>query len=294
MNIGIVGTDRSDWTCSALAAAAETYGAKPVVFSLRDVTSSITGSARLAIDSVDLTALDAIVVRDVGAGGLDEVAFRFDVLNQLAEHAPVFNSPEAIQKAANKYVSSVLFQKHGLPVPRTIATHSLEEAKNALSMFGKAVVKPLFGYKGIGIVSVCDDDEGKRQVERMLSEKGMLYIQEFIHNPGRDIRAFVVNGEVAGAMYRIAPEGSWINNLSRGGRSEACELTGEQEELSAAAAECVGADFAGVDLMEDGHGGQGTYVIEVNGTPSGKGIFESCGTDVASLIMRHVLNAVRT
>jgi tetrahydromethanopterin:alpha-L-glutamate ligase len=159
-----------------------------------------------------------------------------------------------------------------------------------------AVVKPVFGYKGKGIIRVRDgkmlEPDGsisqvpwEDQITQMIDSWGMLYIQEFIENQGRDIRAFVVNGKVLGSIYRSAREGNWINNLSQGGTSAPCILTSSQEKICAKAAEAVGTVFAGVDLIEGPHG---TMVLEVNGTPSGAGIYNSCGVNVAGHILDYI------
>ena len=58
----------------------------------------------------------------------------------------------------------------------------------------------------------------------------MLYIQEFIENSGQDIRAFVVDGKVTGAIYRKAPQGWWLNNLSQGGHPLPVNLQQNRKE----------------------------------------------------------------
>ena len=88
-------------------------------------------------------------------------------------------------------------------------------------------------------------------LERLLEERGMLYIQEFIENPGRDIRVFVVGGTAIGAIYRKAAAGSWVNNLSQGGSADRCVLTNEQKELAEKASLAIGTTFAGVDIIEE-------------------------------------------
>ncbi len=278
--IGIAITDPDDWTGVALLNAVKNCGMQPVKFSLGSATSNIP-SGKIHADRVDLTALDAIIVRDMGPATRKGAAFRYDMLCQLNElGVMVINSPESIARAANKYVSSCLFQKNGIPTPGTVVTCDLDEALGALSFFGRVVVKPIFGYKGIGIECINNDAQGSKKVKELLEKNDILYIQEFIPNPGRDIRVFVVNDEITGSIYRIAPPGSWINNLSQGGRAEACVLTGEQERLSLKAAQVTGTVYAGVDIIE----GERDYVIEINGTPSGKGIFEACGVDVTKSI----------
>jgi tetrahydromethanopterin:alpha-L-glutamate ligase len=280
--VGIAVTDPDDWTGLAFQNAARQCGMHPVTFSFDNATSDIS-SGKIYAGKIDLSGLDAVIVRDLGPATHNDVSFRFDILCQLKEFGvAVINSPESIARAANKYVSSFLFQKNGIPTPRTIVTNNVDEAVAALSSFGRAVVKPVVGYKGIGVECVRDSKNGVERLEKLFKEKRLIYIQEFIPNPGRDIRVFVVNGKVAGSIYRVAPEGGWINNLSQGGSAKPCVLTEEQEQLALKAAGVIGTVYAGVDIIE------GDYVIEINGTPSGKGIFEACGVDVTRMIAEYL------
>ncbi len=280
--IGIAVTDPDDWTATALCKAVKHYGMQPLKFSFSDATSNIS-SGRLCAGKIDLTSFDAVIVRDLGPGTRNDISFRFDLLCQLSELGiEVINSPVSIARAANKYVSSYLFQKNGIPTPATVVTSSIDDAVDALSSFGRAVVKPVFGYKGIGVECIKNDGRGKLKLKELLKKNGLVYLQEFIPNPGRDIRIFVVDKKVVGSIYRIAPAGGWINNLSQGGSAKQCVLTSEQELLGIKAAEVTGTVYAGVDIIE------GDYVIEINGTPSGKGIFEAYGVDVTMNIAEYL------
>ncbi len=284
--IGIAVTDPDDWTGVALCNSVTRSGMKPTVFSFSNATSDIR-SGKIYAGKIELTALDAIIVRDMGPAQQNGAALRFDILCQLKDSGvTVINPPEAIARAANKYVSSCLFQKNGIPTPETVVTGDMDAALRALSCFGRAVVKPVFGYKGIGVECVKYNAGGKAKLRMLLEKNGMLYMQEFICNPGRDIRVFVVDGEVKGSIYRIAPTGSWINNLSQGGRAQNCALTQEQEMITLKAAKVTGTVYSGVDIIE----GDRDYVLEINGTPSGKGIFEACGMDVTAGIAEYVFN----
>ncbi len=286
--IGISMTDTTDWTCIALCNSIRRGGMEPIMFSLGDATSRIS-AGRLYSGKIDLTTLDAIVVRDLGPSTKNDVSFRFDILCQLEELGiAVINSPDSIAKAANKYVSSYIFRKNGITMPRTIVTNCLDEALTALASFGTAVTKPVFGYKGIGIECLRNDDKGISKLKKLMEKNGLVYLQEFIANPGRDIRVFIVNNKVVGSIYRIAPEGGWINNLSQGGTAQVCKLTDEQEKLSLKASKVIGTTYAGVDIIE----GDKSYIIEINGTPSGKGIFEATGVDVTAGIAEYLLDLV--
>ncbi len=287
--IGISVTDPTDWTGIALSNSITRSGAQALTFSFSEATSDIS-SGKFYSEKIDLTTLDAIIVRDLGPATRNDVSFRFDILCQLVELGiTVINSPVSIMRSANKHVSSCMFRKNGIATPRTLVTNCQEEALQALSFFGRAVVKPVFGYKGIGVECVKSDGKGVRKLNGLLEKNGLVYLQEFIPNPGRDIRVFVVNNKVSGSIYRIAPDGSWINNLSQGGTAKSCKLTAEQEKLSLKAAKVIGTSYAGVDIIE---GDDRSYVLEINGTPSGKGIFEACGVDVTIGITEYLMDRI--
>jgi tetrahydromethanopterin:alpha-L-glutamate ligase len=305
--IGIAVTDPDDWTASALINAAKAKGFSPYALDLRtavvDMKTTISESTvHFRAGDLSLSDLDAVIVRDVGAGAFEGVSFRFDILRELeAGGIPIINSPEAIQNAANKYHASYLMSKALLPAPDTIAVQDLEAALRAVSRFGDSVIKPVFGYKGKNIARIKNGEvlfsdrkstsvSLEAALENLLTERGMLYIQEFIENPGRDIRAFVVGGVAIGAIYRKAASGSWVNNLSQGGSADRCVLTDEQKELAEKASLAIGTTFAGVDIIEGYVKESSPKILEVNGTPSGKGIYDAWGINPAEHIVEYINN----
>jgi len=288
MQIGIVVTDPQDWTAQALLASCSKKGMDAFFLSFSDLASAINGGQSFRCRDTSLLDLSALIVRDLGRKGGSDVSFRFEVLAALEERGvPVINPPQAIARAANKYATSRALQDAGGATPKTFATTSLKEAERALRQFKRAVSKPLFGYKGNDIVLLNDgvlDDLAR--LEAIIEAEGLVYLQEFIAiEKPRDIRAFVVAGELSGAIYRVAPPGQWITNLARGGKAEACPVTRELAMKATGAARAVGAVYCGVDLLESS---EGLTVIEVNGTPSGKGIFQALGVDVTIAIAEHV------
>jgi tetrahydromethanopterin:alpha-L-glutamate ligase len=288
MRVAIIVSDPQDWTAQALLASFSKKGIDAFFLNFSELAATINSGQSFSCSEIDLLNLDALLVRDLGRRGASDVAFRFETLQALQERGiSVINPPHAIARAANKFATSRALHDAGVATPRTFVTTSFKEAEKALHDYKKAVSKPLFGYKGRDIVLLEDGIETDiAQLRSILETQGLVYLQEFIAlDSPRDIRAFVVDGKVLGAIYRVAPPGQWISNLARGGRAVACPLTKELVELAAKAAKAVGAVYCGVDLLETPHG---LRVIEVNGTPSGKGIFEALGVDVTTAIAGHV------
>jgi tetrahydromethanopterin:alpha-L-glutamate ligase len=292
MRIGIVISDPEDWTARAIRASLTRRGAESVFLDFSLLASSIGRETTLLCSGIDLLDLDCLVVRDLGRRGAQDVAFRFETLQILEGFGlAVINPPEAIARAANKFAATFSLQKSGVPTPKTIITTSLDEAIRALHELGRAVYKPLFGYKGRGILLLKGGDpDDERRLLEIIERQGLAYLQEFVASPSpRDIRAFVVGERVMGAIYRVAPAGQWISNLAHGGHPKPCALTPELEKLAVLACQATGTVYCGVDILETP---DEPKFIEVNGTPSGKGIFEALGVDVTEAIAEYVVQHV--
>ncbi|MBN1456129.1 MAG: RimK family alpha-L-glutamate ligase [Methanomicrobia archaeon] len=285
LKIGVALTQPEDWTAAAFVKNIERSGAQAVPLNLAQLSASLSSASCSVSDARSQPVdIDALIIRDVGISfALEQISFKFDLIRQLEAVVPVMNTSAAIQNAANKFYSFVLFQRAQLPIPRTQVTAELNVALNAIGAWGSAIVKPIFGSQGKGIVMLSEEEPNvSSNLEGLFKERGVLYIQEFVPNPGRDIRVFVVGEEALGAIYRVSLQGSVVSNLSQGGRPVPCALTGEIRSLAVRATKAVGADFAGVDLIE---GEDGLLLLEVNGTPSGRGINQACGIDVTERIV---------
>ncbi|GIM97024.1 RimK family alpha-L-glutamate ligase [Paractinoplanes toevensis] len=182
-----------------------------------------------------------------------------------AAGVPVLNSAQAIEVCGDKYRTSVALHEAGLPTPRTALALTPEAALDALDEIGyPAVLKPLNGSWGRLVSRLTDRETAETVLEHVAALPSpaahVIYVQEFIPTGDRDVRAVVVGGEVLGATYRRGA--GWRTNVARGASTEPCPLTPELAKAAVAAARCVGADIAGVDLLEDGQGGW--LVLEVN------------------------------
>jgi len=231
-----------------------------------------------------LEGCDAVIVRGIPRGSLEQVIFRVDALHALvARGVTVVNSPRAIERTIDKFLASALLARAAVPTPRTIACERAEDALEAFDeLGGDVVVKPLFGSMGAGMTRVDDRDVAYRVFHALELERAVYYLQEAL-SADRDVRAFVVGGRVLAAIERVGS--GWRANLARGARAQAAELSAEQERLCVSAAEALGVDYAGVDLLGD-------YVLELNGIPGWHGLQDATGADVAAALVAHLESAV--
>jgi [lysine-biosynthesis-protein LysW]--L-2-aminoadipate ligase len=204
----------------------------------------------------------------------------------------VVNSADATEVCADKWRSTMALEAAWVPTPRTALGLTPQAALAALDSIGyPAVIKPLVGSWGRLVVKLPDRASAEGVLEYVAALPGpqshLGYVQELIDKPDRDIRVIVVGGQVLGATYRT--DGSLRTNVALGGQVQPCEVTPEITKISLEAAAAVGADIAGVDLVED-RAGQ-LLVLEVNHRVEFTGFQAALGdrVDVAHHIVDHLL-----
>jgi RimK family alpha-L-glutamate ligase len=285
MRLAILANPDSWYLSDLRRAAAGRHEIAAVGF--RDLVSSVDSDKRkVTAAGIDLVAADAVLVRTMPPGSLEQVVFRMDALGQLeAADVPVINPPRAIEAAVDKYLALARMAAAGLRVPRTIVCQTPESAMAAFeSLGGDVVVKPLFGSEGRGIARLQDEALASRAF-RMLSQLGgVLYVQEFIPHDGFDLRVLVI-GERMFAIRRRS-EHDWRTNVSRGATAEPVELTAELANAARRATDAVGAPLAGVDLLP-GRDGE-LYALEVNAIPGWQALAAALEIDIARVVLEFV------
>ncbi|MFN2432693.1 MAG: RimK family alpha-L-glutamate ligase [Gemmatimonadota bacterium] len=274
------------WHTDELERAFAELGHAARTLPVEALASRIGMAPRVTAGGDPLDEADAVVVRIVPRGSLEQIVFRMDTLHRLEGlRVPVVNSPRALERAVDKSWTSALLEQAGIPTPRTVVAERLDEAMAAFQLFGDCVVKPLFGSNGNGLVRLSDPDLAHRAFRALEFERAIFYVQEMVAHPGFDVRAFVAGGRVVAAMTRRSAD--WRTNLARGGRGEARALSPEEEALALRAADALGLDYGGVDLMPSPGGP--LYVLEVNGSPGWEGLQAATRVDVAAAIARIVI-----
>lgn len=206
---------------------------------------------------------------------------------------PSINAPEVVELAGDKALTSLRLAERGVPTPRVRLALSPEAALKAMDEVGYPVVlKPVVGSWGRLMAKVGDREQATQILEHKSALSSplhsIIYVQEFVPKPGRDLRAFVVGDRVVAAMYRRSDE--WRTNAARGATVESAPLTPELTELSLRAAAAVGGGVLAVDLME---APSGLVVHEVNPTPEFKALAHATGVDVAGAIVDYAVQVGR-
>ncbi|MEM4699613.1 MAG: lysine biosynthesis protein LysX [Candidatus Nezhaarchaeales archaeon] len=207
---------------------------------------------------------------------------------------PVVNSYRCLDLCGNKLMTTLLLSRAGVPTPKTYVAFTKEAALRALDEVGyPAVLKPVLGSWGRLLSLVRDPVEAEAVIEHrehLPPIYQVYYIQECVKRPPRDIRAFVIDGEVVAAIYRYSAPGEWRTNTALGGRAVNCPITPELEDLSLRASEAVGGFFLGVDLME---GPDGLLVHELNAVVEFRNSVPATGVDIPGIAVRRIAEAFR-
>jgi RimK family alpha-L-glutamate ligase len=262
-------------------------------FGCRSGTGEMRDVATLTAAGTSVLDADAVLARFIPSGSLEQIIYRVDALHWMEERGvTVVNSPRAIERTVDKFYTTALLHEAGLPVPETAVCEQAQDASDAVSAMGDAVIKPIFGSMGRGMLRVSGPDLAFRATRTLEELHAVFYVQRAVDHGGRDVRVFVIGGRVVGAIEREAPAGDWRTNVTRGGSARPFKLPPAWEQLALRAAAVVRADYAGVDLLPSTDGS--VFVLEVNGIPGWRALRLATEMDVADAIVEHVERLVRS
>jgi len=291
MRFAVLAAPDSWYLRDLMRAAGDRHEIVPVLFSEIVGRISNPSDASLTSAGYNLADFDAVLVRTMPPGSLEQVVFRMDWLARYeAAGGIVINPAKAVEAAVDKFLTSARLAAAGLLTPRTICCQTPDDAMAAFGeLGGDVVLKPLFGSEGRGITRLADEALALRAFKMLAQLGAVLYLQEFIEHEGCDLRLLVI-GERVLAMKRHNPL-DWRTNISRGAKAEAFTPNPALLDMAHRAAAAVGAPLAGVDLLPGRDGRM--YCIEVNAVPGWKGLAKVQGIDVAALVLEFVVNQVR-
>ena len=232
-----------------------------------------------------LNNVDAIIPR-IGAS----VTFYGTAVVRQFEMMKVFSTVEsqALVRSRDKLRSLQVLSRAGLGMPKTVFSNYTKDVAEVINYVGGAplVIKLLEGTQGLGVVLAETNNAAESVLEAFNGLQARVIVQEFIkESKGADIRAFVVDGNVVGAMKRQGKEGEFRSNLHRGGSATIIQLTDEEENAALKSAKALGLGICGVDMLQSD---RGPLILEVNSSPGLEGIEFATKKDIANIIIRYI------
>jgi glutathione synthase len=234
--------------------------ARSITVSAQAPHSSLGSPAR-----VELALLDAVFIRkdppfDSAYGHLTRQ------LDLVKDRVLVLNDPASVRDANEKLYA---FQFSELMPRSFVASDPADLLDFVKAVGGRAVIKPLDGAGGVGVLGLSIEDQNARSIVDIMTREGqeLALVQEY--QPAvrtGDKRVLVLDGRVLGAILRVPRSDDLRANIHAGGKVEPTTLTPAEEALVGVVGPRLsraGLVFVGLDLI-------GEKLIEVNVTsPTG-------------------------
>lgn len=292
MKIAVLSRNRNLYSTSRLVEAARERGHECVVLDhLKCYVSMSKGKPSIHYNGQDVSDVDAVIPR-IGASVTfygTAIVRQFEMMNVLSA-----NESQAIIRSRDKLRSMQILSRAEIGMPVTgFARHS-RDVDDLIKMVGGTplVIKLLEGTQGIGVVLAETKKAAESVIEAFYGLSVNILVQEFIKEArGTDIRAFVVDGKIVGAMKRTAKEGEFRSNLHRGGTASLIKLSREEKDTALKAAKALGLTVCGVDMLQSS---RGPLVMEVNSSPGLQGIEKATGKNIAGNIIEYLERKANT
>ena len=286
--IGVIGIP-GKWSTETLADAVEERTGYRQVIDMAAVSLDLERQ-RLVFQDQDLCQLDALIVKKISASYSPNTLDRLELL-RVAEQTGVrvFSRAEHILRLIDRLSCTVTLRNAGIPMPATRVTENIDAALAAVDDFGSAVFKPLYSTKARGMC-VIEASQSSARVEREVrafqKDNPMMYIQQKVELPGRDLGMVFLAGEYLGSYARVSKGDAWNTTIHSGGKYAAHTPPDDIIELAQRAQALFGMDFTTVDVAETNNG---PIVFEVSAFGGFRGALEGIGIDAAALYADHVL-----
>ena len=283
MKLAILSREPNSYSTQRLVAAAVALGHETVVIDHLQCNLVLEkGQPGIIYKGKQLEGFDAIIPR-IGAS----VTFYGTAVVRQFEMMKVRTAvdSQAIVRSRDKLRSMQILSRAGLGMPKTAFTNFSQDVPAMIEQVGGApvIIKLLEGTQGLGVVLAESVKAAQSVIEAFHNLKARIIVQEFIaESKGADLRAFVVDGEVVGAMKRQGKEGEFRSNLHRGGLGILVKLSRVEKAAALLATKALGLGVAGVDMLQSK---RGPLVLEVNSSPGLEGIEKATQLDIAGRII---------
>ena len=288
MKIVILSRNKSLYSTQRLIVAGENRGHEMLLLDhMKTVLVIEQGRPHIFFNGKEVTDVNAVIPR-IGSSA----TFYGSAVVRQFEMMKIFTAVEsqALVRSRDKLRSLQILARAGIGIPKTAFASSPKEKDidNVIESIGGSpcIIKLLEGTQGIGVILADNHKAAKSVIEAFMKIKANMLVQEFIKEAGgADIRVFIVDGQIVGAMKRQAKDGEFRSNLHRGGSASVIQLSPEERATAIKAVKKLGLGIAGVDLLQSK---RGPLVMEVNSSPGLEGIEGATGIDIAGKIIEYV------
>ena len=285
LNILILSRNKQLYSTKRIAEAIAEKGYNPLILDHLKCDIVIEQDKPAIYYDVELIKNVVAVIPRIGASVTfygASVVRQFEMMN-----IPTVTESQALVRSRDKLRSLQILARSNVGMPKTVFTNYSKEVDMIIDSVGGAplIVKLLEGTQGYGVVLAPTRKAAESIIEAFHSMKARVIVQEFIEEAkGADVRVFVVDNKVVGAMKRQGKEGEFRSNLHQGGTGKIIKLTKEERNIALTAARSMNLSIAGVDLLQSS---RGPLVLEVNSSPGLEGIEKATGKDIASKIVEY-------
>lgn len=283
--IGVVGTP-GGWSSEMLADTVARMTGYRLLIDMEKVALDLeTGAAMF--EGVDLRALDALIIKKIGAWYSPILLDRLEILRYLEMSGlKSFSSPDSIMRVLDRLSCTVTLKANGIPMPPTTITEDVDAACRAVDRYGEAVFKPLYSTKAKGMIVIEAGKTARAQIEAFKSENTVMYLQKKIDQLDQDLGIAFLGGDYLTTYARSKADGAWNTTTRSGGKYVAFDPAPGIIELARRAQDLFRLDFTCVDvaITEDG-----PMVFEVSAFGGFRGIATARNIDAAEAYCHYVM-----
>jgi len=244
--------------------------------------SILIDGEKVLYKNADLAELDFVIPRIPRT----YTWFGYKILKLLEGKVYMPIEPLSVIVSHNKFLTLLALKEAGLPVPDTFMAVSPQTVESLLDeMDYPVVMKLLYGSLGRGVMFADSKQSAMSFMDALERFKEPIFLEEYIPNPGEDIRVFVLGGRVLGAEKRIAKKDERRTNIGIGGTGKPVKISLKMKHLSIKAANTLGMDITGIDIIK---GPRGPVIIEANVNVHFEGLTKVLGMNVAKEIVKFV------
>jgi ribosomal protein S6--L-glutamate ligase len=288
MRIGVVSKKDSYWATRQILKAIRERGHEPSFVKTDEVRLVVAGTDDVLYNGKSLRDHDVFIPR-IGRSLTDFGKMLLRQFEMIGLRTTM--SSEALITARNKFLALQALREAHVPVPRSILLASRPDISEAARLVHyPAILKILSGTQGVGVMRVKSMEETAGIVDTLKLFGEVVLLQEYIPNPGVDIRVLVVGDEVVGSMKRIAQMNEWRSNIHLGAKGFPIELSDKAKDIAVRASRAVGLEISGVDMI---FRGEDPYVLEVNASPGFRGLLEATKVNAADAIVDYAVKKAK-